>query len=223
MSRNDDFQFDYLSRRFAMPHRAILVTAREGGPIRTIINGGSRHAMGRYSSAKSGRAQPWKTTVERSRYMVCEVDPDVRTYLAFPHRLDIRVGPKTVKFWPSLRIDYRSGKVGIERLPNRRTDPDEDSEAVEYAKDIYWRIGWSFVSRTVADIEGGKVFENARMIELDKDVLITPAHVSRAAEAIAAAGGVSTYAKVGEALGGGFPGRSLLHALIVHGHLALAR
>jgi hypothetical protein len=222
MAKNEnDFQFDYLSRRFSMPHRVTLVTAREGGPIRTIINGGSRHAMGRYASAKSGRGQPWKTTVERSRYMVCEIDPDIKDYLAFPHRLEFLVGRRKVTFWPSLRVEYRSGKIGIERLPNRRKNPKEDSEAVGYAKDVYARLGWSYVSLGVVDIEGGQDFANARNIELDKDVLISGLHISRAAEAIAAGGGTSTYAAVRGALGGGRVGQSILHGLIVRGHVAL--
>jgi len=215
-----NFVYDFISRRISMPYRATLVTARDGGPIRTIINGGSTHAMGRYHSGRTGRAQPWKTTVERSRYMVCEVDPDVRTYLAFPHRLDFAFGKKKFSFWPSLRVDFHSGKFQIERLPNRRSDPDEEPESLVHAKDIYRRLGWTFVSRTVADVEGGQDFANARKIELDNDVQICGQHVSTAAAAIAAGGGVSTYAAVSDALGGGRVGRAILHGLIVHGHLA---
>ena len=64
--------------------RATIVGADRGGPIRTIINGAARRATGRYSSAKTGRAQPWESKIERSHFWRCEADPRSRHFSPSP-------------------------------------------------------------------------------------------------------------------------------------------
>jgi hypothetical protein len=220
---DDDDVFEPLDIGVSLEHRATLVTARGGGPLRTIITGSKRYATGRYISAKTGRAHPWKFEGEPSRLMICEADANVAAYLAQPHRIDFLIGRKTVQFFPDLRIVYRSGKVVIEKI---RSDADvrlgrPDDPATDWARDVYSALGWELCVRDRAEIERGRALVNARIIEFDRFCVMTSIDVSRAFDAIDRSGGEATYGQLIEALGGMPRGQAVLHALIVRGEMAV--
>ena len=206
-----------------MDRRATLVTAVGGGPLRTIITGLARHPTGRYSSAKTLRAQPWKSQAERSRMMLCEADPDIASYLAQPHRLDFEVGGKIVRFFPDLRIDRRNGDVAIEKIlsPSDVRRGRNFKPAIDWAVEIYRALGWTFSVRERSEIETGRAFRNAAAIQTDRHCSITPSDGLRAYDEIACRGGTAPYGALVEAIAPLPRGRAVLHALIVRGDLAL--
>lgn len=206
-----------------LDRRATLVIAVGGGPLRTIITGGKRNPTGRFTSVKTLREHPWKNEAERSRMIVCEVDPDVSSFLAQPHRIDFEIGKKTVRFFPDLRIDRRDGTVAIEKIRSK-TDQRRGRDfkpAIDWARDVYDALGWDLCVLDRSEIEAGRTFRNAVTIYLDKNCKTTPGDVVRAHDEIARRGGEAPYAALADAIGPPPRGQAVLHALIVGGALAL--
>lgn len=203
--------------------RAVIVDADDSGPIRTIINGRSRHATGRYSSAKSGRAQPWESKVERSHFWRCEANPQIASYLAQPHRLEIPVDGRTLVYFPDTIVHFHDGRTQIREIKDvydAEFDPDYDDK-LRFARDIYRGLGWDFVILERDQVEAQPGYRNARSIQFDRHVKFTGFDLDAAFGCIERDGRSAPFGLVVEALGGAERGRAILHALIVHGHVAI--
>ena len=206
----------------AMNRRATLVTARDGGPIRTIVNGSAVHPTGFYRSCKARRMQPWKSLGELARFQVCEIDGTVRSYLAQPHRIDVHLPEGDVVFFADLRIDRTDGTVDIELSPPSKSV--SKGEVVGWAREIYAALGWRFRQRSATERKSLEILEaNALRIEGDRFAVVPPEAVLASRKLIQAAGGAVPYRGLTEHLGavlGNEPrGRAVVHAMIVHGHL----
>lgn len=204
-------------------HRATIVRSESGGPIRTIINGSSRHATGRYSSAKSGFAQPWESKVERSHFWRCEADPAISHYLAQPHRLEIPVGSQKLVYFPDAYVEFHDGRVEIREIKDVYEEERDPlyHDKINYAHDVYRGRGWSFVLLERVDIERQPGHRNARTIQADRHVKFTGFDLDRAFACIERDGYTAPFERVAEALGGELLGTAILHALIVHGHVGI--
>jgi len=92
-------------RRNFMPI-AEIYWAKDGGPIRTIIDGAKRVPSGFLPVIKSGfRAMPWDSALEEQVMQMADICSRVHYQLAQPHRLEIRVrGNKghPLKYFPDV-------------------------------------------------------------------------------------------------------------------------
>lgn len=88
---------------------ARITSSADGGPIRRILNGRSRHPTGTYVSVKAGqRAMPWEShSCELSAMQLSEASTAVSSMLAQPHRLQLIVrGRKdALCYFPDLKIE----------------------------------------------------------------------------------------------------------------------
>lgn len=224
MTEDPNLAYRALDVSAVLRHRATLVTVRRGGPIRTLIRGAARHPTGRYASAKAGRGQPWKSLDEEARIVVCEVDPSVRTYQVQPHRIDFLLPRKVMHFFADLRIDRWDGTVDIELSPSGRDV--SKGEVVDWAREVYDALGWRLRQRTAEDRRRSSVVEaNSRLIDGDRFAVVPPGVLLAARRLIDAGGGQVPYgdliAGIGASVGSKPRGRAVLHAMVVHGHLAL--
>jgi hypothetical protein len=76
---------------------AKIVTSKDGGPLRRIINGRSRRPTGTFTSIKAGgRAMPHESVDGELKAMwIAESATSVRRLLAQPHRLEISVSGRS--------------------------------------------------------------------------------------------------------------------------------
>lgn len=88
---------------------ARIVSSSDGGPIRRILNGRSRRPTGTYVSSKAGmRAMPWESRAcELPAMQLAEVSAAVHSFLAQPHRLELRVQgrPEKLDYLPDLQME----------------------------------------------------------------------------------------------------------------------
>lgn len=201
-----------------MRERARIVETQDSEVLRTLLAFGVRTPTGFYSSMRTGYYQPWKQPLERLRFWICETDPAIRSYRALPHRIHVPVdGEHKAIFLADLRIDYRNGAVGVETIVDRRPPP--SARVLDFVRDLYQGMGWSFRVVRKRHVEGGHALDNARLVERDKDTKITTTTLRHVRDFVAANGGEVAYARLVESLGNPTVGRALLHALIVRGHL----
>ena len=198
-----------------------LATPPGGGPIRTLTERPAGRPMGRFQSAKCGFSLPWVDYVQRDRYWVCEASPDVATYMAQPHRLTFRLPKKDHLFFPDLRIEWRTGKVRIERLIPPRGASDKEWEAIDWARAIYERRGWEFAVLHHRDVVGSTVVKNSVEVASDAFTVLTARDLDRACAAMDRLGQAASYGAIIDAMGGPGLGRALVHALIMDGHIGL--
>lgn len=223
--RNDpNLEYLRLDLGLALNRRATLVTAKDGGPIRTLINGSAKHPTGVYQSCKTRRSQPWKSLDELSRFQVCEVDVSVKAYLAQPHRIDFHLPEGNMSFFADLRIDRVDGTVEIELSMASRSV--SKGSAVTWAGEVYAALGWGFRQRSTVERQTQALaVANALKIEGDRFAVVPPDAVLAARQAILSAGGLMTYRDLTEHLGQVLTnrprGRAVVHAMIVHGQLCL--
>jgi hypothetical protein len=196
-----------------------LATPPGGGPIRTLTERPAGRPMGRFQSAKAGFSLPWVDYVQRDRYWFCEASPDVAAYMAQPHRVTFRLPKKDRVFFPDLRIEWRTGKVRIERLIPPRGVSDAEWESIAWARAVYERRGWEFAVLHHRDVVGTIVAKNAVEIASDAFTVVTVRDLDRAFAAMDRLGQSATYRAIIDAMGGPGLGRALVHALIMDGHL----
>ena len=204
--------------------RATLVTARDGGPIRTLINGSAVHPTGVYRSSKARRPQPWKSLGELARFQVCEVDPSVRSYLAQPHRIDFHLPGKVVPFFADLRIERVDGTVDIELSPPSKTVP--KGEVIGWARAVYAALGWRFRQRTASERKASRLLEeNCLRFEGDRFTVVPPEALLASRTLVRTTNGQVSYRDLADHLGtvlGNVPrGRAVVHAMIVQGHVEI--
>lgn len=88
---------------------ARIVSSVDGGPFRRIINGRSRRPTGTYVSIKAGlRAMPWESrSCELFAMQIAEVSTSVHSFLAQPHRLELRVrsSERPLFYYPDMQAE----------------------------------------------------------------------------------------------------------------------
>jgi hypothetical protein len=157
---------------------ATVVTADDGGPIRTITAVSLRRPSGRFPSRKALRTLPFDAMHERDMLWISEADPAVVTFLSQPHRLELNVHGKNrpLIYFPDLRRDMEDGAVEIIETKKHASEVDADplyAQKIELARQVYAMLGWHFRIMDWPTIKRGSVLSNARMIAGSHHVKLT--------------------------------------------------
>ncbi|MGO3928358.1 hypothetical protein NP284_08605 [Rhodopseudomonas pseudopalustris] len=211
--------------RLDMISQIAIVRAEEGGPIRTFVERGHRKPVGKFNSAKNGRAHPWEAVNERHLLWISEVDPKVVTYLAQPWRLEISLRGEQRKliYFPDLERQIDTGSVEVIEVKKEIEEICKDPQyafKIKVARKACAALGYKFRVLTPENYIHGPRLENAVSIKRDRNAALTTADLLKFEEAMAAAGGTSTWGGLVAALsvdGDPFDGhaRRKLHALII--------
>jgi len=185
---------------------ARIVVDPRGGPIRRIINGRHCKPTGRYSSVKARRALPWEDKREREYFWHCEADAGVVTYLAQPHRLELKVGlPDPLIYFPDVQRALADGITEIIEIKNvydPRSDPIYDLK-LRLAAEVYQRLGWRFRIVGAHEIECRQTLRTASAVQRYRHVKLSLHEMWKVTDLIQAEGGATSFSRVAEALGGG--------------------
>jgi hypothetical protein len=92
---------------------AIIRWSSDGGPVRRIINGRHTKPTGTFPSIKSGITMPWESRLERVAFQMADASSRVDTWIAQPHRLEIRVRGKAAPliYFPDMMVKARASLV----------------------------------------------------------------------------------------------------------------
>lgn len=157
---------------------ARVVTADDGGPIRTITAVNYRRPTGRFPSRKALRTLPFDAMHERDLLWISEADPAVVSFLSQPHRLELNVRGrnKPLAYFPDVRRDMENGGVEIIETKKRANEVDADpfyAQKIELARQVYEMLGWTFRVVAWPEIKRGATLSNARMIAGSHHVRLT--------------------------------------------------
>ena len=212
--------------RLDMISQIAIVRAEEGGPIRTFVERGHRKPVGKFNSAKNGRAHPWEAIDERHLLWISEVDPQVVTYLAQPWRLEIslRGEKRKLLYFPDMERRIDNGAVEIIEVKKAIEEIGKDPQyafKIRVARKVCAALGYTFRVLTRENYIGGQRLENALSIKRDRNAALTTTDLLKFEDAMAAAGGTRTWGDLVAALSADndpFDGdaRRKLHALIIH-------
>lgn len=205
---------------------ARIKVADDGGPIRTIIGTRPLVWTGEYYSAKTRRSHPWESPFERDDFYRLEVDPEVESYLAQPHQLEVFFDGRQYHYIPDVRVEFSNRRVEIREVKKSKKEIVKDAfyEAkLMLARAVYEELGWAF--RVVDEVDIRKpaiVFANSREIQLDGPLEIRQGEVDTVCAIFARANGPEvSLGRIAEALGGWVRGSSLVRAMVVHRILQL--
>jgi len=156
---------------------AVIVTATNGGPIRTITGRALLRPNGRFPSRKAWRVLPFEAMHERALMWICEADPSIKTFLSQPHRLEMNIGEaRPLVYFPDLMWESADGRIEIietkKTLSEVRRDPRYEMK-LELARWVYEREGWSYRVLDEKTIFAEPRWSNARAIVTDRHTVLS--------------------------------------------------
>lgn len=148
---------------------ATIVTATDGGSIRTISAISLRRPNGRFPSRKAMRTMPYDAMHERDLLWISEADPAVVTFLSQPHRLELNVRgrDRPLIYFPDVRRDMEDGTIEIVETKKSASEVTADpayEQKIALARQVYSMLGWRFRILDWPTIKHGPTLSNARMI-----------------------------------------------------------
>jgi hypothetical protein len=149
-----------------------IVRARGGDPIRTVIRAVRKMPTGDFPSLKAGIALPWEGISERYYVWVCEVDWNVRSFLAQPMRMEFHMSDgRVLIYFPDverLLADTAIEIVEIKKEDEARRDPDYAFK-LWLARRVCEVRSWKFHILTAEKyLAEGHRLANARLIRIDR-------------------------------------------------------
>lgn len=195
-----------------------IVYSTSGGPLRTIITGTKIRMSGIYQSVKSQQSQPYESPEERTFMKLCEADHSVRYWLSQPHRLEMFVKGRVVKYFPDLEILKVSGAREVVEIKRdkRREIRDELEVKLQLAEQLYKILGLQLRIVDREEIYREPRHLNAEEIQRHAHSSFTEAELFRVLEITSARKGRAIrYGELVERLGGGVAGKKKLCAMIV--------
>ena len=189
-----------------------------GGPLRTIITGTKVRMSGIYQSVKSQQSQPYESPEERTFMKLCEADHSVRYWLSQPHRLEMFVRGKVVKYFPDIEILKVSGAHEVVEIKRdkRREIRGELEAKLQLAEQFYKILGFQLRIIDREEIYREPRYSNAEEIQRHAHSSFSEAELFRVLEVISARKErAMRYGELVERLGGGVKGKKKLCAMVV--------
>lgn len=149
----------------------------DGAPLRPVVrSGGRRKPARKYRSQKNGCTMPWTHRAELSAFYRAEVDADVISYRAQPHRLQLTKDGQHYQYTPNIELRRANGLVEIlEVRPKIRFEEAGDyAVKLTYAAEAYCAFGWRFsvIDRSVVEAE--PQFSAAETIQAYRNTVVSP-------------------------------------------------
>jgi hypothetical protein len=193
-----------------------IVVARDGGPIRRIINGRRRNPTARYPSFKGGMGLPTETDHEDGLLEHCDIDKAVVRCLTQPHRVEIPVRWQSspLIYFPDNRRDLAEGTVEIIETyadDYRRLDDPHYTFKLDVVQELYSRIGWKFRRIAATEIFAEPLYGNAHLMATYAYARVSPGKRFSLESAIRQAGGSLPLSLAAEIVGS----EQLMYALII--------
>ena len=196
-----------------------IVVARDGGPIRRIINGRQIKPTDLYPSFKGGMALPTEAEHEVGLLEISDVDKAVVCCLTQPHRVEIPVPWQSAPliYFPDIRRDLADGAVEIIDTYSddyaRVKDP-HYALKLDIVQELYSRIGWKFRRIKASEIFAQPLYGNAHLMNAWAYARLPPGKIFSLETAIRHDGGALPLASAAEILGN----KQLVYTLIVQSH-----
>lgn len=197
-----------------------IVVARDGGPIRRIINGRQIKPTDLYPSFKGGMALPAEAEHEVGLLEISDVDKAVVSCLTQPHRVEIPVPwqSKPLIYFPDMHRGLADSTVEIfetfsDDYP-RLKDP-HYAFKLDVVSELYSRIGWKFRRVKASDIFAQPLYGNAHLIIPWAYARLSPGKIFSLETAIKQAGGALPLSSAAEIVGS----KQLVYTLIVQRHV----
>jgi hypothetical protein len=197
-----------------------IIVARDGGPIRRIINGRQIKPTDLYPSFKGGMALPTEAEHEVGLLEISDVDKAVVCCLTQPHRVEIPVPWQSAPliYFPDQRRDLADGTVEIidtysDDYP-RLKDP-HYALKLDIVQALYSRIGWKFRRIKASDIFAQPLYGNAHLMNTWAYARLSPGKIFSLETAIRQAGGALPLSSAAEIVGS----EQLVYTLMVQRHV----
>jgi hypothetical protein len=200
-----------------------IIRGKGGGPIRTIVERGHTKPTGKFTSLKSGRALPWEAVDERHFMWISEIDSRVRTFIAQPFRMEFYFSDgNMIEYFPDFERTL-DGAIEIVEIKKTKAEASRDpyyAYKLGLARKTCKTMGWTFrIVCADEDILPTRLFENARLIRLDRLTLLSSVDHINLGDAMSKAKGRLTYGQAVAALSGRDDpwdpnGTAKLHAMI---------
>jgi hypothetical protein len=184
----------------------MIVRAKGGGPIRTVVERGHTKPTGFFASTKSGRALPWEAVDERHFMWISEVDFRVTRFVAQPFRMDFYLsGGNKVSYFPDIER-VLDGAIEIVEIKKTQLEIARDpyyAFKIGLARKVCRAKGWKFDVVTAEEhILPGYLLENAKLICLDRLTPVRTEDHIRFGEAMARGRGRLSYGEAVASLSG---------------------
>jgi hypothetical protein len=200
-----------------------IIRGKGGNTIRTIVERGHTKPTGKFTSLKSGRAQPWEAIDERHFMWISEIDSRVRTFIAQPFRMEFYLSDGgMIMYFPDFERTL-DGAIEIVEIKKTKAEASRDpyyASKLELARKTCKTMGWTFrIISADEEILPTRLFENARLIRLDRLTQLSSVDHINLGDAMSKAKGRLTYGQAVAALSGRDDpwdptGTAKLHALI---------
>jgi TnsA endonuclease N terminal len=201
---------------------ATLITQADGGPMRRITNGRRHRAVGSYYSMKNRKAVPWESRVELHGFHHAEVDPNVVSYRAQPHTLELLSGGRKCLYTPDREDRHANGRIEVVEIKDKHK-PERDPEyarKLALARQVYGSLGWSFRIVERADLQAEPRYSAVETLQCYRRTAIWPQDIEVLA-ALAKRGAPITLGDLCEALGPPAVGMRKVCAMMVRRYVAI--
>ena len=166
------------SKDVSRPELGIFATLwlrTDGGPMRTAADVSQKRSVGRYASKKNGRGQFHESLNELHAFYGAEVNTDVISYRAQPHKLEMVFEGKR-RFYTPDREDALSNRrteiVEVKGSYNPDRDPDYHAK-LEISRMVYEGLGWSFRMTDREEIEAQPRYRAIELIQSFRRTVVT--------------------------------------------------
>ncbi|MBY5545997.1 hypothetical protein HFO61_03930 [Rhizobium leguminosarum] len=224
-----------------------MYRAADGGPTRFPVTGLKNHTTHLHSPPKAGNMiLPAESNVEMAVMFLLDISTSVLSYMAQPHLLEFRLDGKKREYTPdieviaplcfaeqlldgvpfataALRMPKRRAvkdelvRIVIECKKDRSKEPKDYKDKIAGAAKIYERFGYFyFVLEDEIDLNPIDC-SHIPSILLDKSIKVENGALKDALGHLDSMNGVTTYAAMMEALGGGPRGREITNYLHIIG------
>lgn len=195
-----------------------IVYSTTGGPLRTIVTGTKIRMSGIYQSVKARQSQPYESPDERTFMKLCEAEYSVRDWLSQPHRLEMFVNGRVVKYYPDFEVLKSSGEYEVVEIKRDKCREVRDELKVKLllAEQYYRILGFRFRILDRRDLHQEPRYSNSEDIQRHAHTSYSEAELFRILQIVSARKGrVMPFGEIVERLGGGIVGKKKLCAMIV--------
>jgi hypothetical protein len=197
-----------------------IVVARDGGPIRRIINGRHIVPTSLYPSFKGNRSLPTEADHEYGLLEHCDIDKAVVHCLSQPHRVEIPVPwqDQPLIYFPDAQRDLADGGREIFETSeddNRRLKDPHYTFKLDVVGELYDRIGWRFRRVKASEVFAGPLYANAHLMAAYAHASVSLGKHFALEAAIGEAGGALPMMQAAAIVGS----EQLVYAMIVQRHV----
>jgi hypothetical protein len=207
-----------------------IVRAKNGGPIRTILQMTHGRPVGAFVSLKCGTTFPWDAIDERHFMWISEADFRVRSFLAQPFRMEFFLSDASkLVYFPDIEraVDNDIEICEIKKTAEEAKRTPFYSFKIGLARKVCAIKGWKFRIVSAEDeIHPGPLMDNVRLVRMNRFTMVTAEDYIRLGDAARQSAGRLTWGEAVATLSRRDDpwckdGRARLCALIVRRHVCV--